>query len=638
MDFFAHQDKARLKSGRLILLFLLGILSVVCAVYLAAIFVWFYLNKDDVAGGMAFRWFDGRLFLIIGGVTLTVIVVSSLLKIYALSQGGRYVAESLGGRLLNRSAADRNERKLLNVVEEMSIAAGVPVPQVYVLDGEKSINAFAAGFSPDDAVVGVTGGCMTILIRDELQGVLAHEFSHILNGDMRLNIRLIGGLAGIMTISQIGYTILRNTERRSGSSKSGNDGNALYLFAFLLLVIGYVGAFFARLIQIAVSRQREFLADASAVQFTRNPLGIAGALKKIGGLSFGSVIQSPAAGESCHMFFEKALRSLFSTHPPLIERIRRIEPSFNGKFPEVSLPIKGKEAEGAEPEVVKERPERGETKITLSADRVVGLAGNISAEAVEYGAVIVDAVPAGLAGEIDDIMGASSVVMALLIDEEKAVREKQHEILEKMLPSGLVRHIQKMEKDVRGLDARLRLPLLDMAMPSLRLMSEKQLEDFLRIIESLIRADSKITLFEFALKTILTHRLTRAIKKPRERVRIRNIGRLSQEISGLVSTLSLSGHKEMEQAERAFQLAANILPFRKSDFVFNTGTTPAALERALDRLSSASPAIKKRVLDACAQAVLFDGKVSIREAELLRATAYAMDIPLPPFLSVAAEE
>ncbi len=245
-----------------------------------------------------------------------------------MSAGGSAVAESLDGRLIASNTNDPDERKLLNVVEEMSIASGVPMPKVYVLDNEDGINAFAAGHTPSDAAVAVTRNCMTKLSRDELQGVIGHEFSHILNGDMRLNIRLIGILFGIFCIATIGRILLYT---RSSNSR---DKNPLPIIGLLLLVIGSLGVFFGRLIQAAVSRQREFLADASSVQFTRNPAGLSGALQKIGG--YGSLMESPHASDASHLFFASGLTDSFfgamATHPPLDARIRAIDPNWDGKF------------------------------------------------------------------------------------------------------------------------------------------------------------------------------------------------------------------------------------------------------------------------------------------------------------------
>jgi len=325
MDFFKEQDKSRTKTTQLIGLFILAVVAVVLAVYVIAVMVmFFYGARQPGFNPNNFHWIQPRLGFWVVSVTLLIIFIASAAKIIALAKGGSAVAENLGGRLINASATDRDERRLINVVEEMSLAAGVPVPQVYILDREKGINAFAAGYSPNDAAVAVTRGCLTQLRRNELQGVIAHEFSHILNGDMRLNIRLIGFLSGIMVLAQIGYLILRS---RSSSRKSGAQ---IVVVGLGLLIIGFVGQLFGRMIQAAVSRQREFFADASSVQFTRNPRGIAEALKKIGGFMTGSRIESPNAGEICHMFFGKAIRTLFATHPPLTDRIYRLQPDFNG--------------------------------------------------------------------------------------------------------------------------------------------------------------------------------------------------------------------------------------------------------------------------------------------------------------------
>ena len=276
-----------------------------------------------------------QLFLLAAVGTLAVIALGSGFKTLELAQGGSSVATMLGGRLVAPTTTDPDERKLRNVVEEMAIAAGVPVPQVYLLPEEQGINAFAAGHSTSDAVVAVTAGAVRLLTRDELQGVIGHEFSHILNGDMRLNLRLMGIVFGILCLAVIGRVLLYT---RSRSSK---DKNPLPLLGLALIVIGWIGVFFGRLIQAAVSRQREFLADASSVQFTRNPAGLAARSRKIGGLSFGSKLEAAHAEEASHMFFGNGMSESFfhlmETHPPLAERIRAIDPSFDGTFPPVSV-------------------------------------------------------------------------------------------------------------------------------------------------------------------------------------------------------------------------------------------------------------------------------------------------------------
>lgn len=300
MDFFERQEKAHRNTKLLVVYFVIGVALLIAAVYVASLLIFAgagsrhnYYNGEQIP----FALWNPKLFFAVAIGTLAVVAIGSISKTAELAQGGSAVAEMLGGRLVNSNTIDPDERKLLNVVEEMALASGIPVPQVYVLDQEPGINAFAAGHSTSDAVVTVTRGCMKLLTRDELQGVIGHEFSHILNGDMRLNIRLMGTIFGILCLAVIGRVLL---QMRSGSSR---DRNPLPLLGLVLLAFGWIGVIFGRLIQAAVSRQREFLADASSVQFTRNPAGITGALKKIGGLSYGSKLQAAHADEASHMFF-----------------------------------------------------------------------------------------------------------------------------------------------------------------------------------------------------------------------------------------------------------------------------------------------------------------------------------------------
>ena len=286
MDFFASQDDARKKTGLLLFYFGLAVLSIIIAVYIA--FAFFFAYQGSRASQFSFYsiW-DPELFVTVAGVTILIVICGSLYKISILKSGGAGVAEMLGGKLIPASTQDFLEKRLLNIVEEMAIASGVPVPPVYLLENEQGINAFAAGFTPDDAVIGVTRGSLETLNREELQGVIAHEFSHILNGDMWLDLKLVGFLHGILLIALIGRSILRGSSRSRNSKNSGG----FVLFGLVLLVLGYLGVLFGKLIKSGVSRQREYLADASAVQFTRNPHGLAGALKKIGGLAAGSFVE-----------------------------------------------------------------------------------------------------------------------------------------------------------------------------------------------------------------------------------------------------------------------------------------------------------------------------------------------------------
>ena len=343
-DFFQRQDHARRQTARLLVMFALSVAAIILAIYLVAVLGTAGVQQDHRYGAHAHpaaqpSLWNPVLFAWVTLGTLLVVGFGSLYKIAELSAGGEQIALMLGGRAINPQTTDLAERRLLNVVEEMALASGIPVPPVYVLDHEPGINAFAAGHQPGDAVVAVSAGCLQYLTREELQGVMGHEFSHILNGDMRLNLRLIGIVYGILVLAILGYYVMRIAGVSSGDSKREGGAAGFFLLGLALLIFGYLGVFFGNLIKSAISRQREFLADASSVQFTRNPGGIAGALKKIGGLADGSRIRDGHASEISHMFFGDAFAgsffNLFATHPPLEERIRALEPEFDGQFPEV---------------------------------------------------------------------------------------------------------------------------------------------------------------------------------------------------------------------------------------------------------------------------------------------------------------
>ena len=311
MDFFKQQDKARSLSSYLYLLFAAAVVCIIISVFCLASIAFSYENS------LASSAWTFELAIISTAITIIVVFLASAVRIGWLSQGGKVVAESMGGKKINQNTKDPMSRQILNVVEEMAIASGTPVPPVYLME-EEGINAFAAGYSPRDAVIGVTRGCATKLNRDQLQGVMAHEFSHILNGDMRINIRLTGIIFGIIFLASIGR-ILFNMGFYSGAGRRRNDknnsGGIIIILGLGLLLIGWIGGFFGSIIRASISRQREFLADASAVQFTRNPDGIAGALKRIGGYKEGSKINSAGAQEFSHMFFCSGISSLFQPTP-----------------------------------------------------------------------------------------------------------------------------------------------------------------------------------------------------------------------------------------------------------------------------------------------------------------------------------
>ncbi len=619
MDFFQHQDAARRRTAWLVLLFALAVVAIVLAVY-------------AVVAALLGRVWDPAVFAAVGGATVTVIATGSLYRIAQLRAGGETVALELGGRRVDPRTSDLAERRLLNVVEEMALASGTPVPPVYVLDGEAGINAFAAGHDPASAVIGVSRGSLVYLTRDELQGVVAHEFSHILNGDMRLNLRLVGVLHGILLLAIIGYYLLRAAGRSAArASRKGGGAAAMVLLGLALLVIGYLGVFFARLIRCAVSRQREYLADASAVLFTRYPDGIAGALKKIGGLEEQSRIGDPHAEELSHLFFADAfagaLGNWLATHPPLAERIRRIDPRFDGVFPR-TVPVVEEGLAAAAAPAAPLRPPR----IAALPERVTAQIGTIAPEHLAYTAALLEQVPQVLADATGDPHSAQAVVYTLLVDGRPAIRQRQLESLRDATDDFTYRLTCQWLALADTLPEEARLPLAERAIAALKQLSAGQYAEFRRAVEALVRADGRLDLFEYTLQLLVLRALDGhfGLAKPR-RPQYYGLGGLVEPLATVLSTLAYAGQRAPEQAQQAFELAAarsgHPMALRRKE-----QCTLGDFDRALAQLGLAAPKIKRQIVAACVACAAADGTVTRREGELLRAVGAMLDCPMPPLV------
>jgi Zn-dependent protease with chaperone function len=651
MDFFEHQDRARRNTGLLVLLFVCAVLILVALTNLfvvMAIWSFGYNTPQSIMQAPAqgvelfFELFDWQRFLLIGLAVSGVVLAAILYKWAQLSEGGKAIAESLGGVRIRPDSADADEKRALNVVEEMALASGMPVPPVYLLPDEGGINAFAAGNTPADAVVGVTRGCIALLDRDQLQGVIAHEFSHILNGDMRLNLRLITVLHGIVFIGSVGELLLRFRPGRSSSGRSRGDGR-LALLGFALLLVGWIGSFCGNLIRASVSRQREFLADASAVQFTRNPEGIAGALKVIGGLSQGSLprgtlLHNPEAEEMSHLFFGQALEKLtglYATHPPLIERIMRLEPTWNGHYLYVSPQEKPVDEETEEEAEAKEKCKR-ETLVTAT---VLGAAmgGELldpaellmqsNLNAVQQG---LDHIPDSLREQAREAFGATALVFGLLLSEDAETRRVQLEGLKSAQWPGLADEAARAEQTLQQLQRSLHLPLLELCFPALKWLSEAQYKSFRQHLLQLIRADGRVDLYEWCIYQLLTHYLDPEYGRVRpSKAKYKTPQQVSDAFHLVLSLLVHQGHEDVEDAQRAFNRGVGsaglynltLLPEQDCDF--------DEFRRAVNQLACCYPALKARLLNGFVNCIRQDGEITTVERELVHALAAAMDSPLP---------
>ncbi|MDH5479151.1 MAG: M48 family metallopeptidase [Nitrosomonas sp.] len=636
MDFFKLQDQARHSTTKLVLLFSLAVVSLVVLTNLLAMFALGYVNPQQLTVESFQQQFDWETFLLISAGVLVTILFGSLYKINSLAGGGATVAEMMGAELIVDGSGDVNKQKVLNVVEEMAIASGSPVPPVYLMH-EDSINAFAAGTSPSNAVIGVTRGTIEKLNRDELQGVIAHEFSHILNGDMRLNIRLIGILHGILLLGIIGYYLL-HIGGRSRSSK--NNGGGILFLAIGLVIIGYGGTFFGNLIKAAVNRQREYLADASAVQFTRNPGGIAGALKRIGSDSMGSTIQNANGPEISHALFGEGIKhsftSLFATHPPLEKRIRSIEPNWDGKFEyePIAKSNDNKAYQSSDQRINKASVLMAGAATVMNSEAFVDRVGQLNAGQIDYAQQILSELPPQIKQAAHDPFAARALIYFMVLDNDADMRQQQLQHLASAADDGVYAETIKLVEKFPALEIEHRLPLLDITLSTLRQLSKRQYLLFKDNLHALVAMDTKIHLLEWTLQRILFHHLDVAF------------GQKTQQTSGQLS---------LKQTQSACAVVLSLLVYAgKQQGIKNKAAFAAAKEKlngldikllpvseidlnkvgdSLDQLARLAPLKKPMLLKACAKAIVADQQISAAEVELFRAIADLIDCPMPPLVA-----
>jgi Zn-dependent protease with chaperone function len=657
MDFFQQQDKAHRKTKWLVIYFAMAVAAMIAAIYVAVLLVFSGVQAHQERSDYGqeppqYSVWNPQIFFGVSIATLAIIGIGSLYKTSSLAAGGSAVSEMMGGRLVSPNATDPDERKLLNVVEEMAIASGVPVPQVYVMDEEDGINAFAAGHKPGDATVTVTRGCMKLLSRDELQGVIGHEFSHVLNGDMRLNLRLMGIIFGILCLAVIGRVLLQ-TSRGGGR---GRGQNPLPLLGLVLLLVGYIGVFFGRLIQAAVSRQREFLADASSVQFTRNPGGITGALKKIGGLGeTGSRISHAHAEELSHMFFGNGVSEpfigLLETHPPLVQRIRIFDPNFDGKFPYVRY-----DGHDQPPEEIS-KPKRqpmpnlfgtvlgGAILTSGDAERppvirphsVLPNLGNPTPLHLKYAEQLRDSLPDSVKAAAREPLDAVALIYAMLLSSDAQTRATQLAELAKRIDSAICQKAAALYPDVSQAAAHAHLPMVNLALGALRNLTADQYTQFSQALPWLIQSDGKVELFEFVLQKIILHHLAPQFgQAPRAVVQYYSLKPLVPDCAVLLSALANVGSHDAAEIQKAF---ATGMPYLRAPDETELVLLPREqcgvkeIDPALNRLAQAAPLIKKNLLEACVHTIGTDGVILEAEAELLRAIADTLDCPMPPFVA-----
>jgi Zn-dependent protease with chaperone function len=658
MDFFGHQDQARKRTKQLILLFALALLALIFLTnLLVAGFLWGNpdifpeLEKKTIHDPSLldiFHYISWQAWLTISAIVCSFVGLAYLYKAVKLSGGGPSIAHSLGGRLLQPNSEDFYEKRLLNIVEEMAIASGMPVPQVFLMDDEIGINAFAAGFQPSDAVIAVTKGCLTKLSRLQLQGVIGHEFSHILNGDMRMNMRLIAILFGILCIGLLGRIILeagarhslygggrRQSSLFSSSSNKKEGGVPLFLIGLGFMILGYSGVFFGKLIQAAVSRQREYLADASSVQFTRDPRAIAEALKVIGYGGVGSAIGHSRREEFSHVFFSNAIYSQFSnyfgflsTHPKLGERIRRIDKHWDGEWIE---PQTLKQAYEESPQLAPKttiKPEELLTGIAAAMSAAIDFTAPNSNtnQAHTYNNLNTEA---ELTAAAHDPSGARGLCYTLLLAPNSSrVHEQQLDLIKQYCGEGLLHSVKQLIPVALILDKSKRLSIIEKAIPALKLLSVDQYTEFTQSLKKLVQADGKIDLFEWCLYRMILQYLNPTFNKAKAiKTKHGHVKKISSEIETVVSFVANHGHHSLENALESFAIATHTAGFEGLHLQAKTSSFKH-FNIALDTLTQAYPHVKGRTMKALAACVKVNG-VEVAERELVHTIAAILECPTP---------
>jgi len=658
MDFFQSQDSARRRTAVLLVAYAIAVIVLAVSVYILAAAlaipvlaaVYFFKDWYDLANAYTPPPLPGiwnpALFFPIAGATVLVMLAATLYRARQVRRGGAFVAELLGGHRVNPHSRNPHDRRLLNVVAEMAIASGTPVPAVYVLRGTEGINAFAAGLTPGDAAIAVTEGCLGVLTRDELQGAVAHEFSHILNGDMRIKTRVLCILYGISFVETLCAWPFRALARAIAKG-SAWTGPALVLFAVTawfsipLLLVSQVGLAMARTIKGAVSRQREFLADSAAVQFTRNPMAVTGVLKKVGGLTAGARVLGAHVEQASHFFLAAATGKpilelrLLASHPPLAERVRRLDPAFAGEFQFIpSRPFTYREILDEEKRHAESSRAMHEGATGVSPEQVMIDIGAPRPEHLAYAAALLEAIPAPLLDATRDLVGARAVIYALLLSQVPVTRRDQYRCLDEGAAPQAAAQARELAPALSTTRRECRLPLAELAIATLKDIPEQDYRRFADSVERLTVADEKIDLFEYALYRMMSRHLAPAFA-PSETAapRKRRMESLLPACARLLACLAAWGTYERMNREEAFaKAAAQLAPGTPMTMPAGATRDVAVLDAALDEVAQSTVMLRRHILHACVTCVAADGRVSVEEATVLQAVADALDCPMPPIL------
>jgi len=639
MDFFEHQEVARKKTRLLVFYFLMAVILIVAALN----FIGFMLVKSQTSPDNPFSisdWFQHSWFYAVTLGTILLILLGSLFRWFQLSAGGKAVASMVKAREVLPDTNDLLERRLLNVVEEMSIASGTSVPTVYVMDEEESINAFVAGLEASDTILVVTKGALQNLTRQELQGVVAHEYSHIFNSDMRINVRLIAILAGILLLGQAGYFVMRYIRYGNirSSKESGGAVVAVFVIGISLFIIGYIGLFFGRLIKAAISRQREYLADASAVQYARDNEGLAGAFIKI--KQQGSLLKNSHAEETSHMCISEPIKlnlNSLASHPPIEKRLTAIMPGWRNlaeQIEEQRLREMNQEQQHEDIELEPESKQAADFGFGAIID-TIGQPTTLHQHAAGVLLLGLPEIIRQAAHGQHSNYNATHLALALLLSDDHQVSESVLNLIANKTSQQDADQVLELAQHITKDKRHLRLAMLDISIPSLRRLGTKERKEFLSLLREAIHLDSHISEFEYVLYAILQKNLSDTKQPPSNS--IKSFNGVANEIQVILSaTVHSTGQNDDEKQELYSKL---IQPFVKDPSpLLEKSFDAESFHQALKRLNQLTPMLKKPLIQALEDAVSYDGKVHPQEIELLRAIAECLNCPIPPILEQAQQE
>jgi Zn-dependent protease with chaperone function len=639
VDFFGRQQAAKQASSRLLWYFIFAVsiifIGVNALLYLVAV-----VTTHETGQG-TWLWHDWSQQALLG--TLWLVAGGSLLEWFLLRKGGTAVAKMLNAQAIDFASQDAVQRQFINVCEEMAIASGVPVPSLYVLPQESTINAFVAGYRAQDSVLVVTQGALIHLTRDELQAVIGHEFSHILNGDMRLNTYMLSVLAGMLAVGQVGDFLMRSP---TGDHPQNKSITPFWPLGLGMWLVGYIGLVLGRLIKAAISRERENLADAASVQFTRNPDALAGALYKIG--QYDSYLSSWHAEQMSHMCFGESVSfsQWFATHPPLKLRIQTIAPTFltRIKYQKPNKASTATPASASKPksqsssilafstEMIEAPQAVTPFPITPTSDNIefsfdapmTTMVGELQWADLQSAQYLYRTLSVEVSRALQSTAGAKAVLFALIAQEQGCSIQDLTQFFASQ--NSLMQWVSQLQQALACSDNRLALPIVELAIPRLLGLTTEERQQFMSELRRLAWLNQQLSVFEFSLLKLIEQ----ALNKPKVIFREQTLQQLARPCAQWIMTLLQYGSHQPSQYARIYQqLLSPIFALSMPAMPSPQQATLLALDATLKTFNSLNLEGKKQLINLTATTIQSDGVLHRTEYELLRVLAALLNCPMP---------